>query len=522
MDKVTQIIQRNTEIVTHIKEHLEIVNKDFLSKHLRIVEGTVWNRQDPPVAFPYKKISFDDYAARLLHLHWLTNNNRGPFIINTELHDSYITSLHFNEDLESLEECKEMAINSFNRNDYIRSLVGKHCLWNVWHSDLTTGEQAQAQEVLIVDLKTILNFDIDSLRCFDIKIGDGICSCEIEEFGSVKLTKFKGVFGDKVNYYDNKSCLTKDRVIDIPFSIYWMSHNWDVIDISEGFFNNCNEVESVSLPDELRTFNWSFWNCPNLKEIKIKVRDVHKHKDIAYFSHEGVLYRTVGDGECELVAYPNMHAKDFSFPSKIGYRRVIGITKFAFKDCHNIESIHIPKFVKYIGCNAFYRCINLKYVYYYGLLEDINIEGFYGNYGSVNPIWLCKTTIPSWEPKVNISFSEQDNVGILSISIGNVDYNLRSFKSKISGNYIHFYGETAVTSAFWKMVMHEYPNEQHPIVFSVDYIEALEFVRKLNTLTQLEFDLPSREYWLDLRRRCSDFKLYLKCDNLPLNEWKSK
>ena len=103
--------------------------------------------------------------------------------------------------------------------------------------------------------------------------------------------------------------------------------------------------------------------------------------------------------------------------------------------------------------------------------------------------------------------SEEAQVVIDKInSIGNVDYNLRSFKSKISGNYIHFYGETAVTSAFWKMVMHEYPNEQHPIVFSVDYIEALEFVRKLNTLTQLEFDLPSREYWLDLRRRCSDFK----------------
>ena len=75
-----------------------------------------------------------------------------------------------------------MAINSFNRNDYIRTLVGKHCFWNVWHMDLTKEEQAQAQEALILDLKRLLSFDIDSLRCFDINIGNGICSCEIEAF----------------------------------------------------------------------------------------------------------------------------------------------------------------------------------------------------------------------------------------------------------------------------------------------------------------------------------------------------
>ncbi len=514
MEKVKEIIQRNTEIITHIKEHLDVVNLKFLEKHIMIHEGRWSTRQDPPEYYDYKRIVLDDYAANLLRTNW-RSACLGPYIINTELTDSYITSLHFDEDLESLEECKKMAINSYNRNEHICKLVGDHCMRNVWNKDLSAEEQAEAQEALIKELKSRLNFDIESLKYFDVEIGNLKFSCEIENLCEVKLTRVNGVFGDRVDYYDNKSCLSKDKIIDIPYDVFWMSISWDVIGISDGFFNNCDEVETIILPDDLKTFNWSFWNCPNLKEIKTKVRDVHKHKETAYFSYEGILYRTVENEECELIAYPNMHAKDYTIPSKIGFRRVIGISKFAFKDS-NIECVHIPKSVRYIGCNAFYRCNNLKYIYYYGFLGDINIEGFCGNYGSVNPIWLCQTTIPSWKPKVNISFSEHDDVGILRISIGSIDYSMRSFK--ISGKYSHFSGETAVTSAFWRMVMHEYPNEQCPIPCSLNYIEILEFIKRLNALTQLNFDLPSRDLWYNLRRSRSDFILYLTCDNLSINE----
>ena len=81
-----------------------------------------------------------------------------------------------------------------------------------------------------------------------------------------------------------------------------------------------------------------------------------------FFSHDGVLYRFIGDiaqrhNECELIAYPNMHAKYYQIPDEIEYyhrkRKVIGISKFAFKDCDNIETLYIPKSVKYIGLNAF-------------------------------------------------------------------------------------------------------------------------------------------------------------------------
>ena len=116
------------------------------------------------------------------------------------------------------------------------------------------------------------------------------------------------------------------------------------------------------------------------------------------------------------------------------------------------------------------------------------------------------------------SFSEQGNVGILRISIGGVNYYMQSFKNY--GKYRDFFGRTAVTGGFWRTVMHEYSKEQYPIPLT--YNEMLEFIKRLNELTQLTFDLPSRELWRDCKRHHSGFTLYLKCDNLPLNEWKSE
>ena len=154
--------------------------------------------------------------------------------------------------------------------------------------------------------------------------------------------------------------------------------------------------------------------------------------------------------------------------------------------------------VKYIGCNAFYRCNNLRTIYYLGYLKDLKIEGFSGDYGSVNPIWLCKADIPSWQPKVNFSISEDaNNKCVLKVSIGGVAFNLiRVTKTRTSSFFI---GETAVTRALWKIIMNDYPdgqnNDRCPI--RITYLETGTFISKLNEITQMRFSLPSPFIWLE-------------------------
>ena len=498
MSRLDDIIKTNKEIVKEIKKYLDIINIQFLEAHMLIRQRRApWrsDRSDPPDEKEYNEIYFDSQGAELL--------GKYEYILTCHNHDKYIHDLcdHY---VYSIDECRKEALESYNRDEHIKSLVGQYCLESVWDEGLTSEERSKAQDSLLLDFKSH-SINISSLTEFDVRKDNLVFSCEIVKVGistgEIILKKTKGTFGECVTYYNNTNNISKEKSIDIPSEIEYMSKTWKVIDLSEGFFNNCKEAETIVLPGNLKTFNWSFWNCPQLKEIKIK--------EIPYgnvFSHDGVLYRFIGDiaqrhNECELIAYPNMHAKYYQIPDEIEYdhrkRKVIGISKFAFKDCDNIETLYIPKSVKYIGLNAFYRCNNLRTVYYFGFQKDLKVEGFYGDYGSVNPIWLCKSMIPAFKPKVKITFSENEKqIGILKFLIGGVKYNLLRFSNKYSS---YFIGETAVMRALWKIVMEDYPENQKNDHYAihVTYPEALEFIRRFNRLTRLQFELPWYSYWFN-------------------------
>lgn len=504
MEKVIEIIQRNTEIVKRIKEHIDIVNLQFLEAHIYI-ERKMWStRQDPPQNYYYNAILFDSYAKKLLRIVEGSGVQHGPYILNTELMDWYLFRELGGRDVESTEKYKKLVLESYSRDNHIYTLVGRHCLSSVWNEELTFDEKEKAQNALILDVKNLLNFNLESLKEFDVVINNLTFSCEIVKLGEIKLKRKIFLGGDNVTYHDNDTSITKKKKIDIPYNIAWMSISWEIVDIADGFFNNCYEAESITLPDDLHTFNWSFWNCHKLKEINTKTRNKSKYDKRKCFSHDGVLFRFIGDGmanECELIAYPNMHAKEYQIPEIIEFehrqRIVVSISKFAFKDCDNLETLLIPKSIKSIGCNAFYRCNNLRTVYYFGIFENLRIEGFYGAYGSVNPTWLCKTTIPSLQPKINIIFTEDENKrGILRFKIGGIDFNMIRFKTY--GDSSCFIGETTVTRALWKIIMSDYPEGQYNEQFSifVTYLETQDFLIKLNELTRMPFQLPTPELWL--------------------------
>ena len=84
-----------------------------------------------------------------------------------------------------------------------------------------------------------------------------------------------------------------------------------------------------------------------------------------------------------LYAYPNNHGKSYTVID--GTEE---INKFAFKDCEMLEELFLPGSIKRIGINAFYRCVNLKVVVSKVPKEDIQFEGYVGDYGNVSPNWV--------------------------------------------------------------------------------------------------------------------------------------
>ena len=514
------IIHKNKEIIKRIKDYLDVVNYDFLVDHMSVIRSLHHqSRRDSEDNYFYTySIEYDSYGQQLL----ADRSNDFKCVINTHLYDTYLTSLEeviLNPSWKSTEEYKnELKIkicNSYNRYNHISTLIGQYCLPNVWGKDITTEERKQIESSLIQDLK-LLDYQIDSISEFKYQLDEYSIICEIEQFGKIKLKSLNGVWGNRVFYYNNEKCVSQEKSIDIPFSVKWMGIDWDIIDIADGFFNNCKELETVVLPDNLKSFCWSFWNCPKLKEIRTKNNNTDTDSFPKIVSYKGVLYRIHNHfEECELLAYPNMYASDFHIPEtiEVAHRRITvsGISKYGFKCCDKLESLHIPRNVKHIGINAFYRCNNLRFIYYYGKPDNIKIEGFAGEYGYVNPVWLCEATLLEMQPKIELSYSEEDNnMGTFVFIIGGVKFKMIRVPSKhevysfggdkaVMHSYDTFFflGETAVTRSLWKTVMKDFPkgqtDEDRPIL--VNYLQAKCFIKALVELTNISFRLPTTGIW---------------------------
>lgn len=501
MERVDSIIQENTRIVLKIKDYLDIINYDFLVAHMSISRRVYYSRRDCDDNSVYiHSVVFDSFAQHLLQL------SKGQIcILDTDYSDLYLSCLGekiINPSWESVDELKVKVCESYNRNNHICKLLGQHCIPSIWNNELTTAERKQVEDSLIQDLK-ILDFHINSLSEFEYQINGYSIICEINQYKLVRLKKAKSVFGNRVTYYDNDKRISEENSLDIPFSVKWMGTDWNVIDISDGFFDNCNELETVVLPDDLESFSWSFWNCPKLKEIKTKKRTPDVYSQPKLISRNGILYKMrYNTNDCELLAFPNMYAKDFYLPENIEVNfkkiKVSAISKFAFKCCDNLESLHIPCCVKHIGINAFYRCNNLRFIYYYGNINDLKIDGLSGDYGSVNPEWLSKTAVLSMQPKVDYSYSvDEDNIGSLGFKIGGVKFKMIRVNS--SNDKFFFLGETAITRSLWKIIMKDYPrgqmDEECPI--RVNYLQAQSFLSELKRITSFEFRLPTADVWYD-------------------------
>jgi len=198
----------------------------------------------------------------------------------------------------------------------------------------------------VKDIKNYAFSDCSELT--SVSISDTVVNIEFRVFnGSNNITQI--VVDDNNRYYSsvdgilfdkNKTELIyypsrkKDKSYSVPFG---------VTSICEAAFDNCKDLESVTIPDSVTSLGYSvFYKSSGLKNV------------------------TIGEGIT-----------------------TINPTTFAY--CDALESITIPKSVNEIGYSAFSGCYSLKNVFYNGTEEDrAKITISWDNEHLTNASWTYK------------------------------------------------------------------------------------------------------------------------------------
>ena len=173
------------------------------------------------------------------------------------------------------------------------------------------------------------------------------------------------IIPDSVTHIGNEAFQKCDKLthVEIPAN---------VISIGENAFYRCDKLESVTMTDNVRSigkgaFSW----CRSLKSIRLSQTLTELPDDIFYLceSLENIDFprrmTSVGSG-----AFSKSGLKHVSLPPTL---KEIPASLFGGS---KLESVHIPGTVRTIGTNAFASCDNLKKVYLYEGLENIEKSAF--------------------------------------------------------------------------------------------------------------------------------------------------
>lgn len=311
----------------------------------------------------------DDYINDLIYSYVESHENEPSDEIGDNAHLDALISIW-----------KKDIAKTYDKIEHIKRFVWEYLI--SWSE--TKGLDRNYMYNLIFDLanKTFSDYGHIDFDEFDA----GGFSCKVIDWDSyqpiIRIQGAAGFFGNLVEYNMQKPLLDffNQKTITIPKELYKSGlGTLFVANLGKGLFNCLTKTEQIILPCSVN-IEWSFWNCRNLKNIDV----IHSYQGGKLYSIDGVLFSY---DKKELIAYPNKHGDTYSIPE--GVR---SIKKFAFKDCPNIIKLHIPKSLRHIGINAFYRCTNLKEIISDSPCETIQIDGFSGNYGDVNPIWIFTNT----------------------------------------------------------------------------------------------------------------------------------
>ena len=152
--------------------------------------------------------------------------------------------------------------------------------------------------------------------------------------------------------------------------------NSQLTSIGEGAFNWCESLESITIPDGVKSIgNHAFAGCSALESITIP-DSVLNIGNSAFAECTALESITIPDSVLSIgySAFEGCTAlKNITIPGS-----VLSIGDNAFKECTALESATISEGVKSIGDNAFYNCTNLVNVSLPDSLTSISFNTFYG------------------------------------------------------------------------------------------------------------------------------------------------
>jgi len=127
-------------------------------------------------------------------------------------------------------------------------------------------------------------------------------------------------------------------------------------------------LTSLKIPKGVSSLEWSFWSCPNLRDVTIPASVSSVENDFyyclnlqtitvdsrnrAYSSVEGVLFNK---DQTELILCPAGKAGIYTAPNS-----VTSIGEYAFAWCTDLTGIVIPEGVTNVGFAGFFSCMGLS------------------------------------------------------------------------------------------------------------------------------------------------------------------
>lgn len=156
-------------------------------------------------------------------------------------------------------------------------------------------------------------------------------------------------------------------------------------ELADYMFNGCTALATVNLPDSLTCINqYAFQNCTQLTQITLP-KELTVIQKFAFFntgltsvkmpskltSIEDSAFR-----ECKnLVSVELNEGLEYLAPQD---STAINATSRAFMDCVNLETIVLPKSLKYIGSEAFANCTKIQSVVIHDACEVVGKSAFSG------------------------------------------------------------------------------------------------------------------------------------------------
>lgn len=212
-----------------------------------------------------------------------------------------------------------------------------------------------------------------SVLCISDVLSAETSDSEEQEFtdGCFTYAILQGTDVELVKYTEDKN--NPLTTVEVPETVMWSDHQYEVVQISDGAFSDCQKVQTIMIPKSVRDITESAFSAQCISCFKVS------SENSTYYATEsdGILYEK---GSNNLVRYPPSKAGESYTvtnnvskiePGAFAYslylkevfigENVLRLGDYAFSDCYKLETVSFSgSGLGIIGIGAFYNCTALK------------------------------------------------------------------------------------------------------------------------------------------------------------------